>query len=143
MNLIHTNYVNTVPFSTNRTNYHVYVPSQTLLRKKKSKHLQVRLSNSAADGSVNGTVPRRSLAALQSAKSSSALEQLDIERGVCVPFRKYSPETVWFIYFYFFLHFYVEFCYVIAVCLIRIVNESSCLWTQRAWLGKRLTYIDC
>lgn len=25
---------------------------------------------------------------------SSALEQLDIERGVCVPFRKYSPETV-------------------------------------------------
>ncbi|KAG7540791.1 UbiB domain [Arabidopsis thaliana x Arabidopsis arenosa] len=27
-------------------------------------------------------------------KSSSALEQLDIERGVCVPFRKYSPETV-------------------------------------------------
>lgn len=26
--------------------------------------------------------------------SSSALEQLDIERGVCVPFRKYSPETV-------------------------------------------------
>lgn len=94
MNLIHTNYVNTAPFSTNRTNYYVYVPSQTLLRKKKSKHLQVRVSNSAADGSVNGTVPRRSLAALQSAKSSSALEQLDIERGVCVPFRKYSPETV-------------------------------------------------
>ncbi|KAK9983982.1 hypothetical protein SO802_033507 [Lithocarpus litseifolius] len=94
MNLIHTNYVNTVPFSTNRTNYYVCVPSQTLLRKKKSKHLQVRLSNSAADGSVNGTVPRRSLAALQSAKSRSALEQLDIERGVCVPFRKYSPETV-------------------------------------------------
>ncbi|GAB2276023.1 Protein ACTIVITY OF BC1 COMPLEX KINASE 1, chloroplastic [Dionaea muscipula] len=26
--------------------------------------------------------------------SSSALEQLDIERGVCVPFRKYTPETV-------------------------------------------------
>lgn len=26
--------------------------------------------------------------------SSSALEQLDIERGVCVPFRKYSPQTV-------------------------------------------------
>ncbi|KAF2583968.1 hypothetical protein F2Q70_00034157 [Brassica cretica] len=27
-------------------------------------------------------------------KSSAALEQLDIERGVCIPFRKYSPETV-------------------------------------------------
>lgn len=28
-------------------------------------------------------------------KSSAAMEQLDIERGVCLPFRKYSPETVW------------------------------------------------
>ncbi|EEF34378.1 protein ACTIVITY OF BC1 COMPLEX KINASE 1, chloroplastic [Ricinus communis] len=27
-------------------------------------------------------------------KSSAAMEQLDIERGVCIPFRKYSPETV-------------------------------------------------
>ncbi|KAG8656755.1 protein ACTIVITY OF BC1 COMPLEX KINASE 1, chloroplastic isoform X2 [Manihot esculenta] len=27
-------------------------------------------------------------------KSSAAMEQLDIERGVCLPFRKYSPETV-------------------------------------------------
>ncbi|GAA0172670.1 hypothetical protein LIER_26448 [Lithospermum erythrorhizon] len=27
-------------------------------------------------------------------KSRSALEELDIERGVCVPFRKYSPESV-------------------------------------------------
>ncbi|XP_043696658.1 protein ACTIVITY OF BC1 COMPLEX KINASE 1, chloroplastic-like [Telopea speciosissima] len=27
-------------------------------------------------------------------KSSSAMEQLDFERGVCVPFRKYTPETV-------------------------------------------------
>lgn len=26
--------------------------------------------------------------------SSSALDQLDIERGVCIPFRKYTPETV-------------------------------------------------
>lgn len=26
--------------------------------------------------------------------SSSALEQLDIERGVCIPFRKYTPDTV-------------------------------------------------
>ncbi|KAL1210446.1 Protein ACTIVITY OF BC1 COMPLEX KINASE 1 [Cardamine amara subsp. amara] len=31
---------------------------------------------------------------LRVGKSSAALEQLDIERGVCVPFRKYSPETV-------------------------------------------------
>lgn len=36
--------------------------------------------------------------ALQLSKSdngrNSALEQLDIERGVCVPFRKYTPEGV-------------------------------------------------
>lgn len=29
-----------------------------------------------------------------STSSNSALEQLDIERGVCVPFRKYTPESV-------------------------------------------------
>ncbi|KAL0330078.1 UNVERIFIED_CONTAM: protein ACTIVITY OF BC1 COMPLEX kinase, chloroplastic [Sesamum radiatum] len=29
-----------------------------------------------------------------STSGSSALEQLDIERGVCVPFRKYTPESV-------------------------------------------------
>lgn len=26
--------------------------------------------------------------------STSALEQLDFERGVCIPYRKYTPETV-------------------------------------------------
>jgi len=31
---------------------------------------------------------------MPSKKPNSALEQLDIERGVCVPFRKYSPEMV-------------------------------------------------
>lgn len=32
--------------------------------------------------------------ALNFNKSTSAMEQLDIERGVCVPFRKYTPDTV-------------------------------------------------
>ncbi|KAH9319285.1 hypothetical protein KI387_021054, partial [Taxus chinensis] len=27
-------------------------------------------------------------------KSSKAMEELDLERGVCVPFRKYTPELV-------------------------------------------------
>ncbi|KAE9586483.1 putative cadmium-transporting ATPase [Lupinus albus] len=31
---------------------------------------------------------------LNKASSNSALEQLDIERGVCIPFRKYSPQSV-------------------------------------------------
>lgn len=47
---------------------------------------------SAATGTgavSNGAVSR----ALKGA-SNSALEQLDIERGVCIPFRKYSPEIV-------------------------------------------------
>lgn len=44
---------------------------------------KLRISNfTATNGStVNGS-------------SSSALEQLDIERGVCIPFRKYTPETI-------------------------------------------------
>ncbi|KAL2318281.1 hypothetical protein Fmac_032157 [Flemingia macrophylla] len=58
------------------------VPSPSLRRPKK-KALQARLSTSSA---ANGAVSR----ALQ----GSALEQLDIERGVCIPFRKYSPEIV-------------------------------------------------
>ena len=42
-------------------------------------------------------LPRPNGAAIKSISSdkpSSALEQLDIERGVCIPFRKYSPEMV-------------------------------------------------
>ncbi|XP_072981542.1 protein ACTIVITY OF BC1 COMPLEX KINASE 1, chloroplastic [Typha angustifolia] len=31
---------------------------------------------------------------IEAEKSSSAMEQLDIERGVCIPFRKYTPEAV-------------------------------------------------
>ncbi|GAV77893.1 LOW QUALITY PROTEIN: GTP_EFTU domain-containing protein/ABC1 domain-containing protein/GTP_EFTU_D3 domain-containing protein/GTP_EFTU_D2 domain-containing protein [Cephalotus follicularis] len=32
--------------------------------------------------------------ALRFAQSSTAMDQLDIERGVCMPFRKYTPDTV-------------------------------------------------
>ncbi|KAJ4833572.1 Protein ACTIVITY OF BC1 COMPLEX KINASE 1, chloroplastic [Turnera subulata] len=63
-----------------------------------------RLSPVAAVTSTNGAVTsgsgNGSKPPLKRRKSSisngrfSALEQLDIERGVCVPFRKYSPETV-------------------------------------------------
>ncbi|XP_059460760.1 protein ACTIVITY OF BC1 COMPLEX KINASE 1, chloroplastic isoform X1 [Corylus avellana] len=108
MDFISTNYANAVPFSTD----HKYAPSQApfhaaVLKRSKKRSLPVRVSNfaaaaSEAGGLVNGATVRRSLAAtrenearaLQLGKSSSALEQLDIERGVCVPFRKYSPETV-------------------------------------------------
>ncbi|XP_047152624.1 protein ACTIVITY OF BC1 COMPLEX KINASE 1, chloroplastic isoform X1 [Vigna umbellata] len=55
-----------------------------LQRTKRAR--RVRISSSAA---TNGAVSR----ALQGV-TSTALEQLDIERGVCIPFRKYSPEIV-------------------------------------------------
>ncbi|XP_062165367.1 protein ACTIVITY OF BC1 COMPLEX KINASE 1, chloroplastic isoform X1 [Alnus glutinosa] len=105
MDLICTNCANAVPFSAN----HKYVPSHTpfhataLKRSKKRAVLNFTAAAASEAGSLaNGAAERRSLAAtresegraLQLGKSSSALEQLDIERGVCVPFRKYSPGTV-------------------------------------------------
>jgi aarF domain-containing kinase len=39
---------------------------------------------------TNGAV----IKSISSDKPSSAMEQFDIERGVCIPFRKYSPEMV-------------------------------------------------
>lgn len=44
----------------------------------------------STSASVGATGSKVSLAS----KSSSAMEQLDIERGVCIPYRKYSPEIV-------------------------------------------------
>ncbi|OVA16356.1 Protein kinase domain [Macleaya cordata] len=41
---------------------------------------------------INGTISTTSKALL--GDSSSAMEQLDFERGVCIPFRKYTPDTV-------------------------------------------------
>ncbi|XP_057424231.1 protein ACTIVITY OF BC1 COMPLEX KINASE 1, chloroplastic [Lotus japonicus] len=65
------------------------IPHPPFQRKKKAWR-KGRISASAT--TQNGVVSR----ALQllSNSSSSAMEQLDFERGVCVPFRKYSPETV-------------------------------------------------
>ncbi|KAJ4958325.1 hypothetical protein NE237_025436 [Protea cynaroides] len=48
-------------------------------------------SSRADDKSIASSSTTR---ALLLGKSSSAMDQLDFERGVCVPFRKYTPETV-------------------------------------------------
>lgn len=56
------------------------INTQVPVRNPSSKLLQVRANALQLSKSGNG--------------SSSALEQLDIERGVCVPFRKYTPEGV-------------------------------------------------
>ncbi|MED6210603.1 Protein ACTIVITY OF BC1 COMPLEX KINASE 1, chloroplastic [Stylosanthes scabra] len=71
--------------------------SLLLRRRKVKKLLRTTISCSAATGSAasNGAVLSTVKDVLQLKKpSNSALEQLDIERGVCIPFRKYSPETV-------------------------------------------------
>lgn len=61
--------------------------------------LSFRIKNAAStpapqetirSSSRNGKITTKSL----TEKLSSAMEQLDIERGVCIPFRKYTPETV-------------------------------------------------
>lgn len=57
--------------------------------------------------------------------TSSALEQLDFERGVCVPFRKYTPESVR-IYIYF-LTYYCRFSLSqlwIYVCLSYVLGDE-------------------
>ncbi|KAI4316230.1 hypothetical protein L6164_024229 [Bauhinia variegata] len=69
-------------------------------RGKKLWRMQVSSFAATVSSNGNGAATRTSSGnasdskALQVSKSSAALEQLDIERGVCIPFRKYSPETV-------------------------------------------------
>ncbi|WCJ30527.1 Protein kinase superfamily protein [Euphorbia peplus] len=94
MDLIYPNRLNASSFK------HSNPRSQILhhLLHRTNKFSPIRLS---AQNSTNGAVstsrritvtPETEL--LSVAKSSAAMDQLDIERGVCVPFRKYSPETV-------------------------------------------------
>ncbi|KAK6912362.1 ABC1 atypical kinase-like domain [Dillenia turbinata] len=49
---------------------------------------------SAARADINEVSRPSKSANITSSSSSTALEQLDIERGVCIPFRKYTPEMV-------------------------------------------------
>lgn len=115
MDLIRPNYcINAPSPSLYYINNHKNINSRTqFLASMVQEHKKlsaIRVSSlAAAENSRNGTTTRasRSLAAVTSdteteskasslklGKSSSAMELLDIERGVCVPFRKYSPETV-------------------------------------------------
>lgn len=81
----------------NFSNHFVQSSSRRRIRRRSGGI--VNLAASTAANSVNGGSRRSSIAgeseaAAQLGKSSSAMEQLDFERGVCVPFRKYTPETV-------------------------------------------------
>ncbi|KAF3321686.1 aarF domain-containing protein kinase [Carex littledalei] len=73
-----------------------YHRSSIVSRNKQSRLFRVL---NAASGAVS--VSPKKLIPLEkrgkstsNGSSSSALEQLDIERGVCIPFRKYTPQTV-------------------------------------------------
>ncbi|XP_022754409.1 protein ACTIVITY OF BC1 COMPLEX KINASE 1, chloroplastic isoform X2 [Durio zibethinus] len=100
MNLVHPNCINKPQFPPSPVSIHG-VP----LPQRNRKLSAVRVSNFAASTTEvvvdNGTAKRSLVSstdaqnkAIPLGKSSSAMEQLDIERGVCIPFRKYSPEIV-------------------------------------------------
>ncbi|CAJ2674863.1 unnamed protein product [Trifolium pratense] len=66
-------------------------------RIKQNNVRRLRISSFAAttgNSAKNGAVLRPLQLPSNSRSNNSALEQLDIERGVCIPFRKYSPESV-------------------------------------------------
>ncbi|WVZ82468.1 hypothetical protein U9M48_029726 [Paspalum notatum var. saurae] len=67
-------------------------------RRRSTIYITNAASTTAPISSQNITqLPRANDAVIKSISSdkpSSALEQLDIERGVCIPFRKYTPEMV-------------------------------------------------
>ncbi|CAL4994006.1 unnamed protein product [Urochloa decumbens] len=67
-------------------------------RRRSTLYVTSAATTSAPVSSQNTTqLPRTNgagIKSISSVKPSSALEQLDIERGVCIPFRKYSPEMV-------------------------------------------------
>ncbi|XP_073019872.1 protein ACTIVITY OF BC1 COMPLEX KINASE 1, chloroplastic [Primulina eburnea] len=76
------------PFVSSLNSYNVHV--------KSNRNSEVGTCRSRRR-SVIRAVKTESLVPLEnplSTSGNSALEQLDIERGVCVPFRKYSPELV-------------------------------------------------
>ena len=92
--------------------------------------LRVSAANAPASTSSNAISRRTSSksANLEVGSSSSAMEQLDIERGVCIPFRKYTPETVGFFWWKCFDSFFVyyscvEFGVQLICCCLRLGEE--------------------
>lgn len=75
--------------------------SSLVSRSKQSRLFRVlNAASGAVSVSPKKLIPleKRGKSALNGS-SSSALEQLDIERGVCIPFRKYTPQMVIFHFF--------------------------------------------
>lgn len=64
------------------------------LRKGKSRRQRFPISAAAATSSSPAKMVPLQPRNKEAEKMTSAMEQLDIERGVCIPFRKYTPDTV-------------------------------------------------
>lgn len=100
MDLINPNCINSLAFSTNKHRQTNKFRNVISTSKESSFRLSTALQRSerfstSTSATVNGvTTTPADKTQLELAKSSKAMEQLDIERGVCVPFRKYTPETV-------------------------------------------------
>lgn len=60
---------------------------------QKSRSLSTRICAVSSVSTVQ-TPSEKTALLVKDISRTSALEQLDIERGVCIPFRKYSPESV-------------------------------------------------
>ncbi|KAK4728049.1 hypothetical protein R3W88_021037 [Solanum pinnatisectum] len=60
---------------------------------KKNRSLSTRICAVSSVSTVQ-TPSEKTALLVKDISRTSALEQLDIERGVCIPFRKYSPESV-------------------------------------------------
>ncbi|KAG2557120.1 hypothetical protein PVAP13_8NG177900 [Panicum virgatum] len=84
-----------------RASYHGFVRSISTSpqRRRRSTLCVMNAATTSAPVSSQSVthLPRSNgpgLKSISSNKPSSAMEQLDIERGVCIPFRKYTPEMV-------------------------------------------------
>nr|XP_043628803.1 protein ACTIVITY OF BC1 COMPLEX KINASE 1, chloroplastic [Erigeron canadensis] len=89
---LNTQFINSTCYSTPvcvSTNRFPVTRNRFRNRNRKRKIVAKAAVATAGRGRVNGEELSTS-----NSNSNSALEQLDIERGVCIPFRKYSPETV-------------------------------------------------
>lgn len=71
---------------TNRRVAHHGFANSSFSAPQRRRRAALYVMNAASTGAV--------IKSISSDKPSSAMEQLDIERGVCIPFRKYSPEVV-------------------------------------------------
>ncbi|XP_060183828.1 protein ACTIVITY OF BC1 COMPLEX KINASE 1, chloroplastic-like [Lycium barbarum] len=75
---------------------YTWITPSSIEYKRRRKHLNTVKKNRSLSPRICAvsSVSEESGVLVKDISRTSALEQLDIERGVCIPFRKYSPELV-------------------------------------------------